>query len=168
MKIGPPGKAADYTRGAGARDLPYAAASMRRLLTILAVAGAAAAAGCGGGDGGGDDEERITRVVDDYLTALASGNGERACAQLTPGAQKEAVETVTAAFPDAGGMSCEDAIAELSADTDQRRKETMLNPKVEDVAVSGDSATARVKGLSGTARLQRVEDAWKLIRNLTG
>jgi hypothetical protein len=142
---------------------------MRRPLTLLTIAATAlAAAGCGGDGGGGGTDAEVRKAVEDYLTALAAGNGRRACDQLTPGAQKEAVEIVTAAFADSGDIDCEQAIEELSRDAGQDTKRTILNPEVSEVEVDGDTATARVKGLSEPARLSRVGDGWKVSRNVTG
>ena len=138
-------------------------------MTILALAAMALAAGCGGdGNGGGGPDAQVTKAVEDYVTAVAAGNGRRACDQMTSGAQKEAVEIVTAAFTDSGGIGCEEAIGELSKDAAPESKKAMLNPEISDVEIEGDKATAKVKGLSEPAQLAKVDDAWKLSRALTG
>lgn len=136
---------------------------MRRAVTLLAIACAGVAAGCGGDDGGGDDEQ-VRDVVRDYLTGLAAGNGDRACAQLTEEARKELVSEVTAAFPDPPELSCEEAVVDLSQDIAPIDKRKFLNPEVTKVSVDGDRATVTVKGLDGPTTLARDGDDWRIAR----
>lgn len=134
---------------------------MRRAPALLALA-CLLAAGCGGG--GGNEEEAVRKVLRDYLTGIAAANGERACAQLTETAREEVVETVTAAFPGDGGLSCEEAVAELSADLAPGRKSALLNPVFREVSITGDKAEVAVKGLDGAAELTRVDGEWRVVR----
>ena len=143
---------------------PYAQPSMRRPLTLLAIVAAGLAAGCGGGDDGGGDEGDVRKAAEDYLTAVAAGNGERACGQLTPVAQKEAVDTVTAALPDVD-YDCSEAITELSGDLPPDRKRALLNPDISEVTIAGDSAQVRVQGLPAPTTLSRLEGDWKVARS---
>jgi hypothetical protein len=139
---------------------------MRLPPAIVALALAAAIAGCGGDDGA-DDADEVRQVTRDYLTALAAGNGRRACEQLTEQARREAIETVTAAFLDAEDVTCEEAIAELSADIAEDRKRALLNPEISDVEIEGDRAEVRVKSVNGSTTLSRVGDAWRVVRSDT-
>ncbi len=147
---------------------PLRSAAMRRTLTLLALLAAAAGAGGGGGDEGGGDEDEVRRVARDYLTGLAAGNGRRACGSMTEAAQKAAVETVTAAFPDSPEVTCEQAVEDLSADMDPTRKRALLNPEFREVEVSGDRATVAIKGAEGSAVLARTGDQWRVTRSDVG
>ena len=44
-------------------------------------------------------------------------------------------------------------------------KRTLLNPKVGDVTVDGDRATARVEKLAEPVPLRRVEEKWRVERS---
>ncbi|HEV3000711.1 MAG TPA: hypothetical protein VGW75_08230 [Solirubrobacteraceae bacterium] len=133
---------------------------MRRALSLLAIGCAGLAAGCGGD--ADSDEEEIRRVVRDFATAVAAGNGERACRQLTGTGQRELVEAVTAAFPDPGDVGCEEAVGELSNDMAPERKTALLNPKVRDVEIVSDSAEVRLAGLGRPVRLSREDGNWQV------
>ncbi len=137
---------------------------MRRLLTGLALA-SAVAAGCGGDDGGSSPEDEVRKAVRDYLTAVASGNHERACSTLTAEAQEELVEVVTAAFADPERISCGDALQELSADVSPEDKKLLLNPRVGKVSIQGDRATAEVERLAQPTPLTRIKDDWRVTRS---
>jgi 2C-methyl-D-erythritol 2,4-cyclodiphosphate synthase len=63
--------------------MPHARAGIRLMLMVLAVA--AATAGCGRTD----DEATAQAVTDQFLTAMESGDGEQACAQLSPDTRAE-------------------------------------------------------------------------------
>jgi hypothetical protein len=136
---------------------------MRRLLTASALA-CAVLAGCGGDDEDGP-EEQVRKATRDYLTALASGNHERACSTLSAEAQEQAVEEVNAAYPDPVELSCGDAIQELSADIAPESKRTLLNPKVRAVTIRGDRATAEVEKVEPAVPLRQVEETWRVERS---
>jgi hypothetical protein len=142
--------------------LPYAPAAMRRVATIAVIA-CAALAGCGGGDDeGGGPEDAVREAVRDYLTAVASGNHERACSTLTNEAQETLVAEVTATFAEGGRISCGDAVQELSADIAPEDKQVLLNPKVGKVTIEGTRATAEVERLAQPTPLRQVGEDWRV------
>ena len=136
-------------------------------MTVLALAGAAAG-GCGGDGSGGSASDEVKAATKDYLTGLAAGNGQRACGQMTAGAQKEAIEAVTAAYPESPELTCPQAITELSQDVAPDSKRAMLNPAFQAVEVDGGRAEARVKALHQTVRLERAGDDWKVAHGVSG
>lgn len=137
---------------------------MRIAMTALAIA-CTAAIGCGGGEGGDSPDEQVRKAARDYLTALAAGNGRRACATLTEEAKEQAVEEVTAAFATAPEMTCAQAVRELSVDLVPADERVLLNPKVGKVSVRGDRATVEVDRLTRPVPMQRVGDVWRVAQS---
>ena len=135
---------------------------MRRAMALLAIV-CATGAGCGGDDGP-DAEEQVRSVVREYLEAFAEGRGERACAQLTDAARREVVDAVTAAFPEAATVRCEEAITEFALDMTAERKRVLLNPEFGRVTVDGDRATVAIEDVREPLPLARVDDAWRIAR----
>lgn len=133
-------------------------------MTALAIV-CTAAAGCGGDDGGDSAEEQVRKAVRDYLTALAAGNGQRACATLTEEAKEQAVEEVVGAFANAPEIDCAQAVEELSVDLAPADERVLLNPKVGRVAVRDDRATAQVDRLARPVPLRRVGDRWRVAQS---
>ncbi len=134
-------------------------------LAVLALA-ALAASGCGsddsgGGGGGGDGEAQIRDVVTGYASAVADGDGDKACGYLSQAARdriEQAADTV-----DASG--CPGVIEKVTdtASADDRDKLGAL--EVTSVTVSGDTATAQthVEGdKTDPAKLVKEDGAWKI------
>jgi hypothetical protein len=133
----------------------------------MIAAAACLAFGACGGDDEPKPEDEVRKVVKDYLTAMASGNAERACGALTNEAQEALVEEVSNAF--GGGadeLSCGDALQELSADVAPEAKPVLLNPKIGKVTIEGSSATAEVEKVAGTVPLRRVGDDWRVEKSV--
>jgi hypothetical protein len=135
---------------------------MRRMLIVM-VLGAAAAAGCGGGDEP-DSGEEARSAARSYIGALTGGDAVKACDQMTAEAQKQAIETVTAAYPDAGDLPCTEAVGDLRADLDKELRRALRKPEIVAVKVDGDRADVTVKGLNRPLRLARVDGEWKVAR----
>ena len=134
---------------------------------IAAAAACLAFAGCGGGDDEGGPEDEVRKATRDYLTALGSGNAERACGTLTNEAQEALVDEVSSAFAGASGeLSCGDALQELSADVAPEDKSILLNPKVGKVTIQGEKATAQVERIADPVPLRRVGDDWRVERGM--
>lgn len=132
----------------------------RAASTTLAIAACAALAGCGGdgrgGDGRGADERAVAEAVRGYLAAVAERDGARACAHLTRNAQLGVFEFRRVhAAPDHPDEACAEVVRETAARLDEAR---LRDAAVEEVAVDGDRATARVAGAE--ALLRRVGGRW--------
>jgi hypothetical protein len=122
----------------------------------LRFAGAACAAclfatGCGGQS----DADRIQQTVKTYLSALADGDGAKACDQLTGDQTRAVVDHAITSLPELQASGCADALTKLSGSLGADEKQTLRDAKVTQVQVSGDSATAEVVGGSKTAELQK-------------
>jgi hypothetical protein len=155
--------------------------SLPRAMCLMALI----ATGCGG-DEPADDRRAVEQTMRTFLTALAEGDGARACDQLTPDA-KDQVVRLTAKTLDAGAASCTDALDNFArntgadvaekvcgarADAECRRiaseAATGVLDKTKDVElqvqVSGDAATAGpAAGPEGyDGRLRKVDGTWRV------
>src|SRR3712207_2897492 len=131
---------------------------MRRLpLAGIAAAAALALAGCGGGDSSSEKAE-IERVVNDYFTAFATGDGAKACGQLTTDAQVELVEATRA-------NDCPEALEVAAKQPDvERFREDLADAEVVEVDITGPKATATVRalGVEEKVPLAKQDGAWKI------
>lgn len=119
--------------------------------TVLAACALSAlAAGCGGGS----DQDDIQRLVDDFSSGLLDSDGDQVCKLLTADARKE--------FPRAESqdecVKLVDGIAKPDAEASKRFED----PKVSDLEVDGDTATATVKtsGGEGVTQFRKADGHW--------
>ena len=135
---------------------------MRRFLrgTTAALLAGAVVASCGDQTNqgtspvsGGDDPGA---VVSRYLAALAAGEGRTACGLLTHSGRQGLRQ-----LPRGGHTaSCERAVAQLARDSVRVRR-----PRVQDLRISGRTATARIKSDDppyDSGVLLRMEGGWKI------
>jgi hypothetical protein len=134
---------------------------MRRpVLTACALALAAALSGCG--DDGASSPAGAVRA---YNSAVADGDGERACAQLDESAQKELQDSTQGA---ARG-SCKQVVELLSAFYDDATKQRLRDAEVA-ASQQGDRGSARFTSPVGsggpdqeqTFELRRIDGDWKI------
>ena len=134
----------------------------------MLIAGVVAVAGCGGG---GDDAQEVENAAKAFSRALVEGNGRKGCDLMTEKARK-ALITLAAQK----GKSCEETFNPLAqivkGENSATVREAAKNPKVRDVKVSGDSATAQVTVQGSPADkfgLRKVDGDWKVaVTPLTG
>jgi hypothetical protein len=113
---------------------------------------------CGGG-GGGDDSSEVSDTITTYLSAIASGDGDEACEQLTSSEAAKVFQEATSALPELRATGCADALTKLSESIGGERK-VLESAEVTDVKIDGDTATAGVVGGSATADLTKVDGTW--------
>jgi hypothetical protein len=120
----------------------------------VAVIGAALAlSGCGGNDHG-----EIRAAIKGYLDAVAEGDGRRACTYLTENAQLGVFEfKFVHIAPDHPQEAC---AATVTRRAPTERASRLRGAAVNDIAVDGDRAEAKVDGHG--VQLVRVDGAWKL------
>lgn len=119
-----------------------------------------------------DQTREVTQVVKTYEQALMGGDGDRACAQLTPDAQRALVRSAAAAGL---GDDCreialatqgyvERLIAQApSPERAAAARRLIVDPPVEIVEIDADSATARLtETMSDPIRLARGDDGWRI------
>jgi hypothetical protein len=130
--------------------------------SAVAIALVTLAAGCGGGDDT-PDSEQVTKAVADYAHAFGNGDGDKACALLTPGARDAFTSRVSSLV---GTRDCAEAMDKLQAVagpnvTGPFQDATASEPKVE-----GDTATVTLKagGASEQVKLEKRDGEWLLTR----
>jgi hypothetical protein len=116
--------------------------------------------GCGGSDKG-SDQEQVTQAVTDFAHAFGKGDGEKACDQLTPGARDAFVSRISSLV---GTRDCAEAIGKLPAVAGAEVTGPFQTATVDQVKVTGDTATARLTaaGHSAPVRLQKRDGDWLL------
>ena len=148
-----------------------------RLRALAAVCLAVLAAGCGGGDKpkpaaadtSAADRRAIAEHVAGYLRAYASGDGERACAALTP----ELRERSDRLAAQRGFDGCPDVLRRVGPklldapgpDERERLLARISDPSKVVVTLKGDTATAGVEplrpgGATAQVGLSRRGDKW--------
>jgi hypothetical protein len=120
---------------------------------IAALAVAVIVGGCGGGPSA---SSQVTSTLKTYLADLAHGNGPAACSELTAAATQEVANAATGSSAKTCPRAVEEAAKELKGDEAQ----TLLDAKVVDVHVDGNSATANLKGGTRAAHLTKADGRW--------
>jgi hypothetical protein len=129
------------------------------VLLVCAALAAGTLAGCGR-DPGRDAEQ----VVDDYLEAIADGDGERACNQLTENLQRRLIDAAPAGLE---ATDCRTAAAAIAGTLSQEQRQRLRDTAYGHVSVDGDRATVRL-GDRGTAELTKTNGgayqplAWRI------
>jgi hypothetical protein len=123
-----------------------------RLLVIVLAVLAATVGACGGES----DEDKAKSTVEDYLKAVTDGNGDSACKLVTDQTRKR--------IERGGRRTCAATISSLNTGSGKAVLRQFKKAKVENVKVSGDTATAsiRIAGLSQPAKLRKQGGDWKL------
>lgn len=117
---------------------------------------AGAIAGCSS-----SPSDAVTMTLKQYLRAVATGNGQLACDQLAPAAQR----TIIGDGAKLGTSTCATTFEKVAPNLTAAQKKAALskaNSLKVTVRVTGDRATAQVAGGSGAAQLQNVNGQWRL------
>jgi hypothetical protein len=109
--------------------------------------------------GGDTPQEQVTATVDRHFEALADGDGEAFCTELTPEATK-----IAAGVADV--QACEEVAGKLKDATPDEQLDAVRSIEVTGTTVSGDQAEARI-ALDGERavepiQLRRHDGAWKV------
>ena len=133
---------------------------------VIAVVVAVGLAGCGGDDE--PDRDSPERTVNSYLTALAEGDGERACEELTPDAQAELSGLLATQLGLARLKDCVAMAEQLGDVLGPATAEELLDGDAGDVRVDGATATASPPGGPARIRLVRRGGDWQIDEHLEG
>jgi hypothetical protein len=116
--------------------------------------------------------QEVQRVVKTYEVALMTGDGDRACAQLTPDAQRELIRSGAAAGL---GSDCRQVARAAKGYVDRliaqaptpakaaEARRLVSDPPVQILTIDADSATARLPETTSNAiHLVRGGDGWRI------
>jgi tetratricopeptide (TPR) repeat protein len=132
----------------------------------LALAAVAVLAGCGGG---GSDKDKAQAVVKTYLGALADGDGEKACDQMTGELKRETVDTLPQDVPALKNLaSCKEVVAVIADNIGGDEKQKLRNIKFAATTVNGDEATVKVEGATSDVELRKSDGRWYISGGLLG
>jgi hypothetical protein len=144
---------------------------MRRALIFALIAAAVAAAGCGSDDGDDQspdtpEERAVARAYSDYIDAVKQGDGEAACAHLTPAFQRRAGASIAlGSRKKLEGAACPQAIEQGTLPQIQQ-----VVPNLVRVEVSGDRASGfdPGEGLIGPQKVlfQKLGGEWRISRTI--
>ncbi len=98
-------------------------------------------------------------VAKTYLRAVADGDGDKACAQLTTAVGKAAVKLASTSYPKDQINSCPAAIARLSKENDKASAELLRSARLNQLTVNGKTASVKSTA-SGTLKLTRSGSRW--------
>jgi hypothetical protein len=143
----------------------------RRGLIALACLLMVLASGCGGthkSSAAASDQAQVSQVLESYLHAQAQGDGSTACALLGPAGQNQLIGLVMSAGKGliTSRPSCDDAVGLVSAVAGAQLLTALDHARVEQIRISGPTATAQV--VDGTAfkpqqvRLQKSNGMWEI------
>lgn len=130
---------------------------------IAAALVAAAVSACGGSSG--SSQNSPSTAVKSYLTALATGDGARACGVLTTTMQNRALSLARSQGIKAS--SCPALFSQLKGQTTAAQRRTLMNAKVGSVRVSGNTATVTLKGGTQPATLTKSGGKWLISGGIT-
>jgi hypothetical protein len=134
---------------------------LRSAAVALIAVGSIAVAACGGSS----EQDKIKRTVTTYLHALADGDGEKACDQLT-GDQQRAVGEA-GAQAGIGGGSCPGVVRTIAEKLDDGQKSTLRDATVEKVTITGDAAKATIDGAPNVPELTKSGGDWLISGGLS-
>lgn len=126
-----------------------------RRMAVAALAAGVLLVGCGAAD----EEDNAAKPVKAYLNALAEGDGARACEQLTGRAQRELIAGLADTLPEAGVLTCEEAVEQISGIVGPDEADMLSNAEIK-VTLDGDRAKARVVEGTDTVDVVKFEDGW--------
>src|SRR3954452_20347690 len=126
-------------------------------------------AGCGGG-GTKSDADQVAQTLKDAASAVANGDGDKACGYLTPDAQRQAELQV------GGGVlgqdvDCATFVKRGTAFMSPLERQQIRNLEAQNLQVNGSSASATMATNSGAApgqgisvqlNLTKIGDDWKI------
>ena len=139
------------------RIMMWAAAALAALIAGLAIIGVVVES----------DEDAIEARLAEYGASVRAGEGDEACAQLTPAASAELLETAAAfSLGSSPPATCVAAVATLAPQT--RASGPSGNPPVLEVETDGDRAVAQVGAPFAYQRIpfERDGDEWRIASTL--
>jgi hypothetical protein len=128
-------------------------------------------AGCGSADSAGSDEDQVFEVVTEFQAAMAAGDGETACADLTAKGQRSLIGNARGFADGSGVQGCEaavGAVGAVGAVADYLRLLPGLSPGALGEKIARSDVYVNENGRTGQANckyrgailLRKVDGAW--------
>lgn len=133
---------------------------------IVAAAVVMSLPGCG--DERDDEADTPARTVQAYLAALAEGDGDRACDELTADGRAELAALVPLHLRVAPMKDCVATAEQLSDAMYPALADELIDAQVDEVRVDGARATASARGGPARMRLVRRDGDWRIDESLKG
>ncbi len=118
------------------------------------------------GCGSSDDPTKIRQTISSYFDALASGDGTKACTQLTGNERRMFVASTAARLPEFHATTCADAISKLAANVGADETSRLKHANITKIAVKGQTATATIAGATKQATLTKTDGQWLIAGGL--
>ena len=131
---------------------------------IMALTCAALIAGCGGTS----DTEKVEQTVESYLTALADGDGQTACDELSGDGQRDLIAMANSQLPEFGTLDCAAVVEQLNGSMGPDEEALLREAKITEVQIEGDIATAMIEGATVSPELVRFDDRWLISSGFGG
>ena len=128
----------------------------RAAAVVVAITVAIGVLACGGG--GSSDEDQVKDTIKSYLSAIADGDGAKACDQLSTNGRTEIAQL--GAQVGASTIDCEQIVQQLSSVIGSENTDSLKNAQVSSVQINGNQATATVSGANVTPTLINSDDHW--------
>ena len=129
-----------------------------RLLTIVLLGIAMGACGASG------DEAAVKDVMERHVAAIAEGDGEAACRDLTARARRLVVISFDAAAPEVGATTCAEALGAIARSLDGAAR-NRLRDADDTIEIRADgTAVADSAATTGETELRKVSGEWVITR----
>jgi hypothetical protein len=135
---------------------------------FVATAVALGLTACGSDPDPEPESDSPSRTVTVYLTALAEGDGERACDELSRGGRSELRLMVSTHLQMTRMRGCVASAEQLSDAMYPGLADELIDPEVDDVKVDGAKATAKARGAPALMRLVRRRGDWLIDEHVKG
>jgi hypothetical protein len=99
----------------------------------------------------------VVRTVRTYLLSIAHGNGDQACAQLTPAARQHLVRKINEFAPETVGAPCSGVVLLYQG----AYGDAIRDPRITGIRVRGDRARA-VGPVHQVAHLVKAGRLWRI------
>ena len=132
---------------------------MRRGVLCFALSFGLALGACGDSDRGA-----AAKVVDRHLEAIADGNPESACRDLTPKAKRVVVVSVNATAQRDIAANCVEAYGAIAANLTEETQRALRRSDLDVLVGEGGTATVDSSATTGEIELTKAGSDWKISR----